>query len=79
MRDIWNEAHQYRNTYGHSVGISDSYYRATEHELLDDYLKAVIEYLTLNNEFRLQKKVVISFPLSQDGMYASCHSASLKK
>lgn len=65
---------------GHSVGISDSYYRATEHELLDDYLKAVIEYLTLNNEFRLQKKVfVISFPLSQDGMYASCHSASLKK
>ena len=26
---------------GHSVGISDSYYRATELELLEDYLKAV--------------------------------------
>ena len=26
---------------GHSVGISDSYYRATEKELLEDYLKAV--------------------------------------
>jgi hypothetical protein len=26
---------------GHSVGISDSYYRATESEPLDDYLKAI--------------------------------------
>ena len=26
---------------GHSVGISDSYYRPTEKELLEDYLKAV--------------------------------------
>jgi hypothetical protein len=26
---------------GHSTGISDSYYRPTENELLDDYLKAV--------------------------------------
>src|SRR5262245_33930296 len=26
---------------GHSIGISDSYYRATESELLDDYSKAV--------------------------------------
>jgi hypothetical protein len=25
----------------HSVGISDSYYRATENELLDDYIKAI--------------------------------------
>ena len=31
---------------GHSIGISDSYYRATEDELLDDYLKA-IPFLTL--------------------------------
>jgi integrase len=34
---------------GHSVGISDSYYRATEKELLDDYLKA-IDFLTVSNE-----------------------------
>src|SRR5215216_1994466 len=33
----------------HSVGISDSYYRATENELLEDYLKAV-ELLTINGD-----------------------------
>src|SRR5919205_3109094 len=31
---------------GHSTGISDSYYRATESEVLEDYLKAV-ETLTI--------------------------------
>lgn len=43
---------------GHSVGISDSYYRATESELLEDYLKA-IDFLTINEENRLRKKVKI--------------------
>jgi integrase len=38
---------------GHSTGISDSYYRATENELLEDYLKAV-PMLTISNEHRLQ-------------------------
>jgi integrase len=32
---------------GHSIGISDSYYRVTEQELLDDYLKAV-DHLTIS-------------------------------
>jgi hypothetical protein len=41
---------------GHSVGLSDSYYRATESELLDDYLKA-IDFLTINKENRLRNKV----------------------
>ena len=41
---------------GHSVGISDSYYRATENELLDDYLKAV-SLLTINSEYKLQKQM----------------------
>jgi hypothetical protein len=41
---------------GHSVGISDSYYRATENELLDDYLKAV-PLLTISTENRLQKQI----------------------
>ena len=41
---------------GHSVGISDSYYRATENELLDDYLKAA-NLLTLNSEYKLQKQM----------------------
>ena len=31
---------------GHSIGISDSYYRITEDELLNDYLKA-IRFLTI--------------------------------
>jgi hypothetical protein len=40
----------------HSTGISDSYYRATEAELLEDYLKA-IDFLTINTQNRLQKQV----------------------
>ena len=41
---------------GHSVGISDSYYRATEKELLDYYLKAV-PALTIGIEHRLQSQI----------------------
>lgn len=36
----------------HSIGISSSYYRATEGELLEDYLKAV-EVLTISQENKL--------------------------
>ena len=42
----------------HSTGISDSYYRATEAELLEDYLKAM-DSLTINNQNRLQKQVAV--------------------
>jgi hypothetical protein len=42
---------------GHSVGLSDSYYRATERDLLEDYLKAVTESLTINNEIKLQIRI----------------------
>lgn len=38
---------------GHSVGISDSYYRPTENELLEDYLK-VADNLTILGETRLK-------------------------
>jgi hypothetical protein len=41
---------------GHSIGISDSYYKITEDELLNEYLKAV-EYLTLSSETQLQNQV----------------------
>jgi len=34
---------------GHSLGMSQSYYRPTEHELLTDYLKAV-PYLSINDD-----------------------------
>jgi hypothetical protein len=41
----------------HSTGISDSYYRATERELLEDYLKAA-DMLSVNDDkFSLQKQV----------------------
>jgi hypothetical protein len=41
---------------GHSVGISDSYYRPTEYELLQDYLKAV-DALTIKEEKQLRHEV----------------------
>jgi flagellar capping protein FliD len=40
----------------YSIGISDSYYRPTEEELLNDYLKAVPS-LTISDENRLQEQV----------------------
>jgi integrase len=41
---------------GHSVGISDSYYRPTENELLQDYLH-VVDALTITQENRLHNEV----------------------
>jgi len=44
-------------TMGHNIGVSASYYRPTEHEVLEDYLKAV-NLLTINNtELTLEKEV----------------------
>ena len=40
----------------HTTGISDSYYRATERELLNDYLIAV-DSLTINNEDKLKTEL----------------------
>lgn len=42
---------------GHSVGISDSYYRPTENELLEDYLKAA-SVLTVSHAEELKHKLV---------------------
>ncbi len=41
---------------GHSIGISDSYFRPTQDELLEDYLKAV-PFLTIGEEKILQLQV----------------------
>ena len=41
---------------GHSVGISDSYYRPTETDLFEEYMRAV-DALTLSNENRLKMQV----------------------
>jgi integrase len=41
---------------GHSIGISDSYLRATEAELLEQYLEAV-DFLTIEEKYKLEKQV----------------------
>jgi hypothetical protein len=41
---------------GHSIGISDSYYKITEDELLKEYLKA-LDFLIINSKNQLQKEV----------------------
>jgi hypothetical protein len=41
---------------GHSLGMSDSYYRATQDEILQDYLKA-IPLLTISSENKLQQQM----------------------
>lgn len=41
---------------GHSIGISDSYYRITEDELLSEYLKAV-DLLTINENSSLKRQL----------------------
>jgi hypothetical protein len=41
---------------GHSVGISDSYYRPTENELLQDYLRSE-DTLTISREKQLRHEV----------------------
>jgi hypothetical protein len=40
----------------HSTGISDSYFRPTTSEILEEFLKAA-DYLTINEENRLRKKI----------------------
>ena len=53
----------------HSVGISDSYYRATENELLEDYLKAV-DLLAINGDQTvLQKQVKALKERNEDSEY----------
>ena len=53
----------------HSVGISDSYYRATENELLEDYLKAV-DLLAINgDQTALQKQVKALKERNEDSEY----------
>jgi integrase len=41
---------------GHSIGVSSSYCRPTDNELLEDYLKA-LPLLTIGDEHRLQERV----------------------
>lgn len=72
MRDLWNAAKLPKKEEKgkinepiklQSIGVkrlverlSNSYYRATYHEILEDYLKAVPQ-LTISKELRLQKQM----------------------
>ena len=42
----------------HSLGESQNYHRPTEQDLLDDYLN-VVDLLTINDEFRLKRKIEV--------------------
>jgi len=56
-------------TMGHNIGVSGSYYRPTEHEVLQDYCKAV-DLLTINNtELKLEKEVKELSKKSKDDEY----------
>jgi hypothetical protein len=39
------------------LGLDNNYYKPTEQQVLQEYLKAV-DFLTINDEHRLQRKVV---------------------
>ena len=54
---------------GHSIGLSDSYYRPSESQLLTEYLK-VIDDLTINEENRLSKQVQELKGKNEDVEYA---------
>jgi integrase len=54
---------------GHSIGISDSYYRPSDKDILDDYLKAV-DLLTINTtQIVLEKQITELKEKSRDTEY----------
>ena len=54
---------------GHDIGVSASYYKPTEREVLEDYLKAV-DLLTINSDkLILQKQVLELKEKSKDSEY----------
>ena len=56
-------------TMGHDIGVSKSYYKPTEREVMEDYLKAV-ELLTINGDkVVLQKQVAELKEKSKDNEY----------
>ena len=52
----------------HSIGISDSYMKPTDDDLLKDYLNAV-DSLTINGEYLLQKQVEVLKHKTKDNEY----------
>ena len=52
----------------HSTGVSDSYFRPSEHELLEEYLR-VQDFLIIGDEHRLQKQVLELTEKGKDNEY----------
>jgi hypothetical protein len=52
----------------HSIGISNSYYRPTENELMEDYLK-VVDLLTIDKQEKLQKELQKHQQINQEETY----------
>jgi len=53
---------------GHSIGLSDAYYRPTSEQCLEEYLK-VVDDLTINDENRLLKQVQELKEKNEDSEY----------
>lgn len=54
---------------GHDIGVSRSYYKPSEKEVFEDYVKHAVDYLTVNEENRLNKKVIELQQKTQDQNY----------
>jgi molecular chaperone GrpE (heat shock protein) len=53
---------------GHNIGVSGSYYKPTEKEVLINYLK-IMDQLIINDEFRLSQQVHELKEKNQDSEY----------
>jgi hypothetical protein len=66
-------------TMGHDIGVSASYYKPTEREVMEDYLKAV-DSLTINTDkVVLQKQVAELKEKSNEGGYTFSDPVNLSK
>jgi hypothetical protein len=54
---------------GHDIGLANSYYKPSEQELLDDYIKAVDLLQVLNDKSKLEKQVRELNKKSKDNDY----------
>jgi integrase len=52
---------------GHNIGVSASYYRPKEHEVLEDYLRAA-DHLTINSDKKILEKQISRLTEKQDEM-----------
>jgi len=54
---------------GHDIGLANSYYKPSEQELLDDYIKAIDLLTILDDKYKLEKQVTALNEKSKDNDY----------